>query len=187
MTTDATYSAALGYKHHRRGELRTAAAHYRVALRMDPAHIDARHLLDTISKQLAEHESEPVDSDPEAILERFDPLFHPRGVVIAGASTHPGKFGFVTLHNLLRFGYDGRVFPINRDGADVLGRATFREVAEIPDGEADLVFVCTPNKANVGLLRDSTACRRSRNSVWVMAFSRSGRFRVIVATGSATS
>ena len=31
---------------------------------------------------------------------RLDPLFNPKGVVVAGASTHPGKFGFVTLHNL---------------------------------------------------------------------------------------
>ena len=46
-------------------------------------------------------------SDAE-VLERFRPLFHPRGIIVAGASTHPGKFGFVTLHNLRRFGYAGR-------------------------------------------------------------------------------
>src|SRR5258706_1384186 len=33
------------------------------------------------------------------VLDRFRPLFHPRGIIVAGASTHPGKFGFVTLHN----------------------------------------------------------------------------------------
>ncbi len=89
----------------------------------------------------------------EEILARFAPLFHPRGVIVAGASSHPGKFGFVVLHNLLRFGYTGEVFPVNRDGAEVLGRKTFRDVAEVPDGAADLVFVCTPNSANAALLR----------------------------------
>ena len=73
--------------------------------------------------------------------------------MVAGASSHPGKFGFVTLHNLLRFGYDGEIFAVNREGTEVLGRPTYRDVAEIPDGRADLVFVCTPNKANVELLR----------------------------------
>ena len=92
----------------------------------------------------------PTDAE---VLERFRPLFHPRGVVVAGASTHPGKFGFVTLHNLLRFGYEGEVFPVNREGSDILGRPSFRDVSEIPDGAADMVFVCTPNKANVELLR----------------------------------
>ncbi len=94
----------------------------------------------------------PRPSDAE-VLERFRPLFHPRGIVVAGASTHPGKFGFVTLHNLRRFGYRGELFPINRDGADVLGAPTFRSVDEIPEGAADLVFVCTPNAANIDLLR----------------------------------
>ena len=91
-------------------------------------------------------------SDAE-VLERFQPLFHPRGIVVTGASTHPGKFGFVALHNLLRFGYDGAVFPVNREGTDVLGRPTFESVSEIPDGAADLVFVCTPQAVNVELLR----------------------------------
>jgi acyl-CoA synthetase (NDP forming) len=90
-------------------------------------------------------------------LERFRPLFDPRGVIVAGASTHPGKFGFVAAHNLLRQDYRGRVFLINRDGADVLGTATFRSVDELPDGAAELVFVCTPAAVVPDLLR---ACAR---------------------------
>lgn len=39
--------------------------------------------------------------------EQFRALFEPRGVVVAGASTHPGKFGFVALHNILANGYAG--------------------------------------------------------------------------------
>ena len=84
-------------------------------------------------------------------------FFHPRGVVVAGVSSHPGKFGFVTLHNLRRFGYKGRIFPVNREGAEVLGETSLREVSEVPVGEADLVFVCTPNKVNETLLRESAA------------------------------
>jgi acetyltransferase len=92
-----------------------------------------------------------------ALLARFAPLFHPRGVIVAGASAHPGKFGFVALHNLLRFGYRGEVFPLNRDGGEVLGRRCFKDVAEIPQGAADLVFVCTPAQANLPLLRACAA------------------------------
>jgi acetyltransferase len=92
-------------------------------------------------------------SDAAAALARFRPLFEPRGVVVAGASSHPGKFGFVALHNLLRFGYAGEVFAINRDGNDVLGRPTLRDIAEVPAGRADLLFVCTPRDANLPLVR----------------------------------
>jgi acetyltransferase len=95
----------------------------------------------------------PSDEAPRALR----PLFHPRGIVVAGASSHPGKFGFAAFHNLLRFGYRGAIFPVNRDGGDVLGRPTLRDVAEVPAGAADLVFVCTPVAANVTLVRACAA------------------------------
>jgi acyl-CoA synthetase (NDP forming) len=97
-----------------------------------------------------------VPSDAE-LLDRYRPLFHPRGVAVAGASTHPGKFGFVALHNLLRFGYDGEVFPINREGSAVLGRPSLRDASELPEGRVDLVFVCTPAAAVPELLRTCAA------------------------------
>lgn len=94
----------------------------------------------------------PPRSDEE-VLARLRPLFHPRGVVVAGVSSHPGKFGFVAYHNLLRYGYAGELFGLNREGAEILGRPTWRDVGELPEGRADLVFVCTPNQVNVELLR----------------------------------
>jgi acyl-CoA synthetase (NDP forming) len=85
--------------------------------------------------------------------DRFRALFEPRGVLVAGASTHPGKFGFVSLHNILACGYEGKVFATNRDGAEVLGVQTVAEVDDLPDDEIDLVFVCTPASTNPDLLR----------------------------------
>jgi len=119
-----------------------------------PVAVDALVVLgDAASAAPAAAPKPGASHDAAAIVERFRPLFHPRGIVVAGVSSHPGKFGFVTLHNLLRFGYAGEIFPVNRDGAEVLGRKCLRDVAEIPPGRADLVFVCTPNAANVALLR----------------------------------
>jgi len=99
----------------------------------------------------------PEPLSDEALLARFRPLFHPRGIIVAGVSSHPGKFGFVTFHNLLRCDYRGEVFGVKPDAAEVLGRATCASVDEVPEGAADLVFVCTPNKLNADLLR---ACAR---------------------------
>lgn len=81
------------------------------------------------------------------------PLFDPEGVIVAGASTHPGKFGFVALHNILANGYKGRVFATNLEGTSVLGIDTVATVEELPDDAAELVVVCTPASANVELLR----------------------------------
>ena len=89
--------------------------------------------------------------------EHFRALFEPRGVLVAGASSHPGKFGFVSMHNILASGYEGRVGGTNLSGEEVLGVKTVASVADLADGFADLVFVCTPTAANPGLLRDCAA------------------------------
>jgi acetyltransferase len=89
--------------------------------------------------------------------EHFRALFDPRGVVVAGASTHPGKFGFVALHNLLANGFDGDVYATNREGVEVLGRATLESIDDVPEGRADLVFVCTPAAANPSVLRSAAS------------------------------
>ena len=86
--------------------------------------------------------------------EQFRALFDPQGVVVAGASTHPGKFGFVALHNILAAGYEGAGLRHQPRG----GRGPRRpdasaDIDELPDGAADLVFVCTPASANPDLLR----------------------------------
>jgi acetyltransferase len=84
-------------------------------------------------------------------------LFEPRGVIVAGASSHPGKFGFVALHNILAGGYPGAVGATNLEGTPVLGVDTVASVDDLPDAPWDLVFVCTPAGANPDLLR---ACAR---------------------------
>ena len=89
--------------------------------------------------------------------EHFKALFDPRSIVVAGASTHPGKFGFVALHNILSCGYSGKVYATNRERAEVLGQQTLADLTELPDGEVDLVFVCTPAATNPELLRQAAA------------------------------
>lgn len=85
--------------------------------------------------------------------DQFMALFEPRGVLVTGASTHPGKFGFVSLHNIMASGYNGAVFGTNLQGEEVLGIKTVADISSLPDNQIDLVFVCTPASANPDLLR----------------------------------
>jgi acetyltransferase len=94
---------------------------------------------------------------PRPTDEQFRALFEPRGVLVTGASTHPGKFGFVSLHNLLASGYSGGVYGTNLQGEEVLGVRTVADIAQLPDEPIDLVFVCTPASANPALLRACAA------------------------------
>jgi acetyltransferase len=99
----------------------------------------------------------PRPARPRPSDEQFRALFDPKGVLVTGASTHPGKFGFVSLHNLLASGYAGGVYGTNLKGEEVLGVKTVADIADLPDGAIDLVFVCTPAAANPDLLRACAA------------------------------
>ena len=112
-----------------------------------PVAVDALvELGDTSSSEsAAARRARPTDA-------QFRALFEPRGVVVTGASTHPGKFGFVALHNIMASGYEGVVAGTNLQGEEVLGVRTVADIEQLPDG-LDLVFVCTPASANPALLR----------------------------------
>ncbi|MCU1387255.1 MAG: putative acyl-CoA synthetase [Ilumatobacteraceae bacterium] len=98
----------------------------------------------------------PAEHQPPT-AEQFAALFNPRGVLVTGASSHPGKFGFVSLHNILAAGYTGGVYGTNLSGEEVLGIRTVADIDALPAGEIDLVFVCTPASANPALLRACAA------------------------------
>ena len=77
--------------------------------------------------------------------EQFRALFEPAGVVVAGASTHPGKFGFVAPAQHPRRGLRGRGLRHQPRGRRRCSASTpCADIDELPDGAADLVFVCTP-------------------------------------------
>ena len=65
--------------------------------------------------------------------------------------------GSSALHNLLASGTPATCSPPTWQGEEVLGVETVADIAEIPDGAADLVFVCTPASANPDLLRACAA------------------------------
>jgi len=106
--------------------------------------------------------AEPVEAAHAPVRVRpsdaaFRALFDPKGVLITGASTHPGKFGFVSLHNLLAAGYRGGVYGTNLHGEVVLGIQTVADIESLPDDAIDLVFVCTPARTNPDILRACAA------------------------------
>jgi acyl-CoA synthetase (NDP forming) len=110
--------------------------------------------------EISDSRSPRVNTVPKSAVlddEHFRALFEPRGVVVTGASSHPGKFGFVSVHNILASGYAGALFGTNLSKEEVLGIQTIASIDDLPENAVDLVFVCTPSSANPDILR---ACAR---------------------------
>lgn len=83
----------------------------------------------------------------------FEALFNPRAIVVIGASSHPGKFGFVSLHNALANHFAGGVYATNLQRENILGIQTVSDLSDLPAGEIDLAFFCTPASSNEALLK----------------------------------
>jgi len=72
-------------------------------------------------------------------------MFKPSSVAVVGASRTPGKIGHEILKNLLTYGYEGEIYPINPHCDEVLGVRCYRSIAEVP-GTIDLAVVAIPAK-----------------------------------------
>ena len=74
----------------------------------------------------------------------LDPLFDPESVAVVGAS--PDSFYSGNLvDNLLDYGFDGTLYPVNPGRDEVWGRRCYDDIADVPE-TVDLVVVSVPRK-----------------------------------------
>lgn len=77
---------------------------------------------------------------PRLTLEQ---ILHPRSVAVLGASDNVAKFGGRITSFLVKHGFAGELYPINRHEAQILGRKTYPSVRELPSG-ADVAILAVP-------------------------------------------
>lgn len=70
-------------------------------------------------------------------------FFEPRSVAIIGASNDPSKLSHAIVDNMVRYGYSGRIYPINPKGGIILGLPAYPAVLDVPD-EIDLAVIAIP-------------------------------------------
>ncbi len=72
-------------------------------------------------------------------------LFEPRSIAVIGASRDTDKIGYKITNNIISGGYRGHVYPVNPQGGEILGRAVYKSVEDIP-GDVDMVSIVIPAK-----------------------------------------
>ena len=72
-------------------------------------------------------------------------FFNPKSIAVIGASKTPGKVGHDILKNIIQYGYDGAVYPINPAADEILGRKAYPSLQDVPD-KIDLAVVVIPSK-----------------------------------------
>ncbi|RME50541.1 MAG: GNAT family N-acetyltransferase, partial [Deltaproteobacteria bacterium] len=83
----------------------------------------------------------------------LDVIFRPRSVAVIGASNQPGKVGGEIFRKLLRTGFRGPVYPVNRKSPYVHSVKAYPSIREVPE-VVDLAVVVVPAPHVVETVRD---------------------------------
>jgi acetyl coenzyme A synthetase (ADP forming)-like protein len=75
----------------------------------------------------------------------LDMFFGPQSVAVIGASRTPGKLGHSVLKNVIQYGYEGAVYPVNPGAGEILGLKCYPSVLLVP-GTVDLAVILIPSE-----------------------------------------
>lgn len=95
-----------------------------------------------------------ADRDERAIAM----LWAARSVAIVGASDKRGSLGRLPVEHLLRYGFDGAVYPVRPDGETVAGLPSYPSVASCPE-PVDLVMIMVGAERVAAAVDDCVAAR----------------------------
>ncbi len=70
-------------------------------------------------------------------------IFMPRTIAVIGASRNPSSVGGALFRNLLRWGFNGTVYPVNPKAASIAGVRAYKSIADLPE-KAELVYIVVP-------------------------------------------
>jgi acetyl coenzyme A synthetase (ADP forming)-like protein len=70
-------------------------------------------------------------------------LLAPRSIAVIGAGRTPGRIGHELFRNLLRYGFEGPVYPVHPEAGSVAGVRAYPSILEVPDA-VDLAVVVVP-------------------------------------------
>ena len=70
-------------------------------------------------------------------------MFNPKTIAVVGASRKEGSIGRAILKNIIDFGYEGTLYPVNPNTSSVNSIKCYPNLASIPE-QIDLMIVVTP-------------------------------------------
>ncbi len=78
--------------------------------------------------------------DTKRIKSSLDYVLKPQSVAVIGASASEGKWGHAVLKGIVEGDYQGRIYPVNPKGGEILGLRVFPSVLDV-DGPIDLAVI----------------------------------------------
>jgi len=83
----------------------------------------------------------------------LESLLNPQSVAVVGASTNPTKLGYLILDNIIKYGYQGQIYPINPKAKEILDHTCYPSLTKVP-GPVDMAVIVVPAKFVASVMRD---------------------------------
>ena len=83
----------------------------------------------------------------------LDSLFNPRSIAVIGATPRRGTIGNELLHNIVRFGFTGVLFPINPKHKSIHSIKAYPSVLDVPD-PVDLAVIIVPKEHVIAVAKE---------------------------------
>src|SRR3977135_1682641 len=92
----------------------------------------------------------------DQIMSRLEAALDPKSIAIIGASENPNKVGGRPVHYLDKFGFKGKIFPINPSRTEVQGYKCYNSLDDLPEAP-EMVIVAVAGDNAIGVVEDCAA------------------------------
>jgi acetyltransferase len=109
---------------------------------------------------------------PEAsqIVKNIHAMLHPRNIVLVGATDKPGNYAERIWINLIKYKYQGGLYPVNAKRETIWGVPCYKDFVSLPD-KPDHVLVLVPARFAVQVIRDAAAAGARSATIVTSGFS----------------
>jgi acetyltransferase len=104
------------------------------------------------------------------MIRNIHAMLHPRNIVLVGATDKPGNYAERIWTNLIKYKYQGGLFPINAKRETIWGVTCYKDFASLPE-KPDHVLVLVPARFAVQVIRDAAAAGARSATIVTSGFS----------------
>lgn len=116
--------------------------------------------------------SRPWSPPPDAgdVVKGIHAMLHPHNIVLVGATDKPGNYAERIWNNLVKYGYEGGLYPVNAKRETIWGVPCYKDFASLPE-KPDHVLVLVPARFAVQVIRDAAAAGARSATIVTSGFS----------------
>jgi acyl-CoA synthetase (NDP forming) len=108
--------------------------------------------------------------DASHIVKSIHAMLHPRNIVVVGATDKPGNYAERIWNNLIKYQYEGDLYPVNARRETIWGVPCYKDFASLPD-KPDHVLILVPARFAVQVVRDAAAAGARSATIVTSGFS----------------